>query len=111
MFAAETIIAQNVLGQQNNNGFGIGAAGGANATALPTKTNDVQLLGAKPTWSSVAEDPAPTVGDIWAAEIQDQQNAANAGADAQINADAAAAVASALGSAAPAAPAAPAKYI
>ncbi|KAF2660034.1 hypothetical protein K491DRAFT_107355 [Lophiostoma macrostomum CBS 122681] len=102
MFAAETIIAQNVLNGNNNNNFGIGAAGLSNGTAaaLPTKTNDVQLLAAKPTWSEVAEDPAATVGNIWAQEIQDAQNVDNNAADNQVNADAAAAEKQALDQAA-----------
>jgi hypothetical protein len=97
VFAAQTLIAQDILGgDNNNNDFGIGSGDSNQSAAFPTKTNDVQLLGAKPTWSEVAEDPAATVGDVWAQEIQDAQNVDNNAADNQANADAAAAEKQAL---------------
>lgn len=106
VFAAETLIAQNILGNgngngnNNNNGLGNGIGQLSNGTgvaaALPTQTAGVQLFGDKPTWSSVAADPAATLGGIWQAELQDAQDAANNNNDNQANADAAQAVKQAL---------------
>lgn len=89
VFDSRTLIAQDVLGNnafQNIGQFGgiAGATGALNAE-LPTKTAGVQLFGAKPTWSSVAEDPAATLGGIWQGALQDLQNGENDQADAQLN--------------------------
>jgi len=91
VFASETLIAQDILG----GGFGgVGVGGGVgfdNGSApLPTQTANVQLLGQKPTWSSVADDPAATLGGVWQAELEDAQNADNNGADNACNDQAAA---------------------
>ncbi|OAL04984.1 hypothetical protein IQ06DRAFT_290957 [Phaeosphaeriaceae sp. SRC1lsM3a] len=89
IFDSRTLIAQDILA---NNAFGnIGQFNGiAGATdvlqnALPTRTQGVQLFGAKPTWSSVAADPAATLGGIWQAELQDLQKNDNDQQDNQLN--------------------------
>ncbi|KAJ4373357.1 hypothetical protein N0V83_003652 [Neocucurbitaria cava] len=93
IFDSRTLIAQDILGNnafQNIGQFGgvAGATGGLNA-ALPTKTAGIQLFGAKPTWSSVANDPAATLGGIWQAALQDLQAGSNDGQDMQLNEQAA----------------------
>ncbi|KAF2241157.1 hypothetical protein BU26DRAFT_182136 [Trematosphaeria pertusa] len=93
IFDSRTLIAQDILGGGFGGVAGIGGVGGvaaATGAVLPTKTNDVQLLGAKPTWSSVAEDPAATLGGVWQAELEDLQKADQDAADNGVNADAAA---------------------
>ncbi|KAF1844374.1 uncharacterized protein K460DRAFT_388216 [Cucurbitaria berberidis CBS 394.84] len=89
VFDSRTLIAQDVL---RNNAFGnIGQVGGiAGATgvlnnALPTKTAGIQLFGAKPTWSSVAEDPAASLGGIWQSALEDLQKGENDQQDNQLN--------------------------
>ncbi|KAF2683661.1 hypothetical protein K458DRAFT_418650 [Lentithecium fluviatile CBS 122367] len=86
VFDAKTLIAQDILGG-GFNGVGGGFAGQSNGAnfALPTKTNNVQLFGAKPTWSSIAEDPAATLGGVWQAELEDLQKAEQDNADNEIN--------------------------
>lgn len=89
LFDSRTLIAQDIL---QNNAFGnIGQFGGvAGATgildaALPTKTNGIQLFGARPTWSSVAADPAATLGAIWQQSLQDLQGNENDEVDNKLN--------------------------
>lgn len=86
VFEAKTLIAQDILGGGfnglNNNGFAAPTNFANNGVALPTKTRGVQLFGAKPTWSSVASDPAATLGGIWQNELQALQKADD---DAAIN--------------------------
>ncbi|OAL44366.1 hypothetical protein IQ07DRAFT_592436 [Pyrenochaeta sp. DS3sAY3a] len=89
VFDSKTLIANQVL---NNNAFGnIGQFGGiAGATGvlnanLPTKTAGIQLFGAKPTWSSVAADPAATLGGIWEGAIQDLQSGEFDAQDNELN--------------------------
>jgi hypothetical protein len=109
IFDSKTLIAQDILGRGgfggNNNifggsniGSGIGGVGSSNVggipgvagasnggVAMPTKTNNVQLFGAKPTWSQVAEDPAATLGGVWQAELEDLQKNEQDGADNAMN--------------------------
>jgi hypothetical protein len=89
VFDQRKLIAQDILG---NNAFGrigqvngIAGATGALNGAFPTKTQGVQLFGAKPTWSSIAEDPAATLGAIWQNSVQDLQKADNDQADMKLN--------------------------
>lgn len=89
VFDSRTLIAQDILG---NNAFGnigqfngIAGATGVLQNALPTRTQGVQLFGAKPTWSSVAADPAATLGGVWQAELQDLQKNENDQQDNQLN--------------------------
>lgn len=87
VFDAKTLIAQDILGG-GFNGIGGGFAGqsnGVNNFALPTKTNNVQLFGAKPTWTQVAEDPAATLGGVWQAELEDLQKVEQDNADNELN--------------------------
>jgi hypothetical protein len=94
IFDSRTLIAQDILGNdafQSIGKFGgIAGATGALSNDLPTKTAGVQLFGAKPTWSSVAEDPAATLGGIWQSALEDLQKADNDANDAQLNQEAAA---------------------
>lgn len=92
LFEARTLVAQDIIG--NGIGGGIGAGVGGNgfagvsgAAALPTKTRGVQLLDARPTWTSVIEDSAATQGAIWQAEIEALQQAEQDAADNQLNND------------------------
>ncbi|KAF9734697.1 hypothetical protein PMIN06_012120 [Paraphaeosphaeria minitans] len=90
LFESQAIIATQVLGGRGRgNGFGgiagVGNGRGTNAAVLPTKTADVQLFGARPTWSVVAEDPAATLGAVWQAELEDLQKADQDAADNQAN--------------------------
>jgi hypothetical protein len=89
IFDSKTLIAQDVLGNGAFNAIqGFGGVAGATAAfdaAVPTKTNGVQLLGAKPTWSSVAADPAATLGAIWQSNLLDLQKADNDEADNKLN--------------------------
>ncbi|RMZ68641.1 hypothetical protein GMOD_00008367 [Pyrenophora seminiperda CCB06] len=90
IFDTRTLVAQDILrgnaiGRLGSVG-GVAGATGVVANALPTKTAEYQLLGAKPTWSAVADDPAADLGGIWADAVQDMQNNANDGADIQLNA-------------------------
>jgi hypothetical protein len=89
VFDQRKLVAQDILG---NNAFqNIGQFGGiAGATAalnqaFPTKTQGVQLFGAKPTWTSIAEDPAATLGAIWQGAVEDLQKADNDAADIKLN--------------------------
>lgn len=89
VFDSRTLIAQDILA---NNAFGnigqfngIAGATGVLQNALPTRTQGVQLFGAKPTWSSVAADPAATLGGVWQAELQDLQKNDNNQQDNQLN--------------------------
>ncbi|KAF1914633.1 hypothetical protein BDU57DRAFT_531090 [Ampelomyces quisqualis] len=88
IFDSRTLIAQDILG---NNAFeNIGQFGGvAGATGalkdLPTKTQGIQLFGAKPTWSAVAADPAAVLGGIWQGAIEDLQKNENDEADNKLN--------------------------
>jgi hypothetical protein len=89
VFDSRTLIAQDILGNNAFNNIGqfggiAGATGALNA-ALPTRTQGVQLFGAKPTWSSVAADPAATLGGIWQNALQDLQKNDNNQADIQLN--------------------------
>jgi hypothetical protein len=77
VFDSRTLIAQDILG--------IAGATGALDKALPTKTAGIQLFGAKPTWTAVAEDPAATLGAIWQGALQDLQDAQNDEADNKLN--------------------------
>jgi hypothetical protein len=89
VFDSRTLIAQDVL---RNNAFGnigqfngiAGATGGLNQ-AFPTKTQGVQLFGAKPTWTSVAQDPAATLGSIWQGAVEDLQKNDNDQNDMKLN--------------------------
>ncbi|ORY09805.1 hypothetical protein BCR34DRAFT_589014 [Clohesyomyces aquaticus] len=87
IFQSEVLIASQIIdrfggqfgnGRNNNGGNrgGIAAATGiSNFNASePIPTGAVQVLGEKPTWSSVVEDPAATVAAAWEAELQDAQN-------------------------------------
>ncbi|KAF2034097.1 hypothetical protein EK21DRAFT_85890 [Setomelanomma holmii] len=89
VFDSRTLIAADILGNNafNNIAFAGGVAGatGAVGAALPTKTAGVQLFGAKPTWSTIAADPAATLGAIWQGALQDLQNNGNDVADMQLN--------------------------
>lgn len=89
VFDSRTLIAQDILGNDafnNIQGFnGVAGATGAFDKQFPTKTQAVQLLGAKPTWSSVAEDPAATLGGIWQQNLEDLQKADNDEADNKLN--------------------------
>jgi hypothetical protein len=89
IFDSRTLIAQDVLGNNAFNNIGqfggVAGATGALKNALPTRTQGVQLFGAKPTWSSVAADPAATLGSIWQNELQDLQDNKNDAADMQLN--------------------------
>lgn len=67
------------------NGGVAGATDGLKGQAFPTKTAGVQLFGAKPTWSSVAADPAATLGGIWQGALQDLQDNKNDEADNALN--------------------------
>ncbi|KAF2274665.1 uncharacterized protein EI97DRAFT_459945 [Westerdykella ornata] len=121
VFAQETLIAQdffaggkfaNIAGfngdlnafDLNNNVFNIPAKGFNNGkfnqgfdfnnngiAAFPTATADIQLFGARPTWSSVVEDPAATLGAIWQAELDDlnkvEFNGQDNGLNGQISAE------------------------
>ncbi|KAG9191594.1 hypothetical protein G6011_10328 [Alternaria panax] len=89
IFDSRTLIAQDILG---NNAFanlgGFGGIAGATAALdnkMPTKTAGVQLFGAKPSWTAVAEDPAATLGAIWQGALQDLQNADNDEQDNKLN--------------------------
>ncbi|KAH7128334.1 hypothetical protein B0J11DRAFT_504811 [Dendryphion nanum] len=101
IISQETLIAQNILGndfrnfdrnafiagKQNdrnnrNKGFNIGGKQNVN---IPTKTQNVQFFGARPTWSATASDPAATLGGFWANEIQDLQNVDNDVKDNELN--------------------------
>lgn len=101
VFDSKTLIAQDILGGGFGGGFnnvpGIGGVGGfagpTGGAILPTKTADVQLFGARPTWSSIADDPAATLGGIWQNELLDLQNANQDVSDNQINAAIAAQIA------------------
>ncbi|KAI4648984.1 uncharacterized protein J4E78_008501 [Alternaria triticimaculans] len=94
VFDSRTLIAQDILGGDafgKLGGFGgIAGATGALDGAMPTKTAGIQLFGAKPTWSAVAEDPAATLGAIWQGALQDLQDAQNDEADNKLNAQIAA---------------------
>lgn len=92
VFESQAIIATQVLGNGGNVGNG---RQNFNAS-IPTKTADVQLFGARPTWSAIAEDPAATLGAVWQAELQDLQNVEQDGADNQVNDQAAQQVKQAL---------------
>jgi hypothetical protein len=88
VFDSRTLIAQDILG---NNAFanigqfnGVAGAKGA-LGAFPTKTQGIQLFGAKPTWSSVAADPAATLGGIWQGAVEDLQRNDNDEADNKLN--------------------------
>ncbi|KAL5117957.1 hypothetical protein ACEQ8H_004102 [Pleosporales sp. CAS-2024a] len=72
-------IAQQLQLNVNNNNNN-------NTAPLPTKTQAFQLLAAKPTWSTVAPDPAATLAPIWQQSLQDLQSGANDAHDAQLNA-------------------------
>jgi hypothetical protein len=91
VFDSKTLIAKDILGNnafQNIIGGAVGGIAGATApvnNALPTKTAGVQLFGAKPTWSAVAEDPAAALGSVWQNAVQDMQNNAMDGQDMQLN--------------------------
>lgn len=89
IFDSKTLIAQDILGNGAFNqigGFGgVAGATGVFDNALPTKTNAIQLLGARPTWSSVAEDPAATLGSIWQNNLQDLQSNQNDEQDNKVN--------------------------
>lgn len=89
IFDSKTLVAQDILANGAfNNIKGFGGVAGATGTfdkALPTKTNGVQLLGAKPTWSSVAEDPAAKLGGIWESNVKDLQSGDNDEADNRLN--------------------------
>jgi hypothetical protein len=89
IFDSRTLIAQDILGNDafaKLGGFGgIAGATGALDKALPTKTAGIQLFGAKPTWTAVAEDPAATLGAIWQGALQDLQDAQNDEADNKLN--------------------------
>lgn len=98
IISQETLIAQNVLGNDfrnfDRNNFLAGKQQGKNqfqglninnGIPLPTKTNAVQFFGSKPTWTSVASDPAATLGDFWASEIQDLQRNENDVNDNNLN--------------------------
>jgi len=89
IFDSKTLIAQDVLANGAFNAIGgFGGVAGATAAfdaAIPTKTNAVQLLGAKPTWSSIAADPAATLGAIWQSNLLELQSQANDGADNGLN--------------------------
>ncbi|KAF2119971.1 hypothetical protein BDV96DRAFT_595575 [Lophiotrema nucula] len=86
VFEATAINAQNVLDGFGGNGGGIaaptgvaGVAGfGASGVSAPQQTADVQFFGEKPTWSSIAEDPAATAAAAWQAELLDLNNVGNA---------------------------------
>ncbi|KAF2743969.1 hypothetical protein M011DRAFT_489295 [Sporormia fimetaria CBS 119925] len=68
----ETLIAQNILNNgvfENNNNFNNGFDN--QNVVFPTATADFQLFGARPTWSTIAADPAATLGAIWQAELDD----------------------------------------
>lgn len=89
VFDSKTLVAQDILG---NNAFrNIGQFGGvAGATGdlnrnLPTKTAGVQLFGARPTWTAVAEDPAATLGGIWQSALEDLQKGEFDAQDNQLN--------------------------
>lgn len=89
VFDSKTLVAQDILGNnafQNIGQFGgiAGATGDLNRD-LPTKTAGIQLFGAKPTWSAVAEDPAANLGGIWQAALEDLQRADNDQQDNQLN--------------------------
>jgi hypothetical protein len=97
-FASTAIVAQNVFNQFGNvggfnlnNGIAIptGIAGNGNAfgsgAAFPTATNDVQFFGAKPTWSTIVEDPANTAAAAWQAELQGAQDLNNVNAGNEAN--------------------------
>jgi hypothetical protein len=93
IFDQRTLIAQDVL---KNNAFqnigqfnGVAGAKGADQlnAAIPTKTQGVQLFGAKPTWDAVAEDPAANLGGIWQGAIEDLQKNDNDQQDMQLNAE------------------------
>ncbi len=81
---AEDILRDNAFANLGNFG-GIAGATGALEKALPTKTAGIQLFGAKPTWTSVVEDPAATLGAIWQGALQDLQNAENDEQDNKLN--------------------------
>ncbi|KAL1598916.1 hypothetical protein SLS60_008061 [Paraconiothyrium brasiliense] len=92
VFESQALIATQVLGNRGS-GFGgiagVGNVPATNAAQLPTKTADLQLFGARPTWSVVAEDPAATLGAVWQAELEDLQKVEQDQADNQVNNDAA----------------------
>ncbi|KAF2827976.1 hypothetical protein CC86DRAFT_202478 [Ophiobolus disseminans] len=89
VFDSRTLIAQDILGGDAFNqiqGFGgVAGATGAFNNAFPTKTQGVQLFDAKPTWSSIAADPAATLGGIWQQNIEDLQKNDNDEADNKLN--------------------------
>jgi flagellar biosynthesis GTPase FlhF len=91
VFDSRKLIAQDILGNnafQNIGQFnGVAGATGAVRNDIPTKTQGVQLFGAKPTWTAVAEDPAAALGGIWEQNIQDLQKNDNDAADIQLNAE------------------------
>lgn len=84
VFDSRTLIAQDILGA-NFNGIQNIVGGNVGNGAFPTKTAGVQLFGAKPTWSSVADDPAATLGGIWQGELEDLQKSDNDQADNDLN--------------------------
>jgi hypothetical protein len=93
IFDQRTLIAQDVLKDNafQNIGQFNGVAGAKDGkqlnAAIPTKTQGVQLFGAKPTWDAVAEDPAANLGGIWQGAIEDLQKNDNDQQDMQLNAE------------------------
>ena len=91
IFDSRKLIAQDILGNnafQNIGQFnGIAGATGPVRNDIPTKTQGVQLFGAKPTWTAVAEDPAAALGGIWEQNIQDLQKNDNDANDINLNAE------------------------
>ncbi|RAR11984.1 hypothetical protein DDE82_000324 [Stemphylium lycopersici] len=89
VFDSRTLVAQDILGGNAFNNIGqFGGVAGATAAladALPTKTAGIQLFGAKPTWTDVAEDPAATLGAIWQGALEDLQKAENDEEDNKLN--------------------------
>ncbi|KAF1995618.1 hypothetical protein P154DRAFT_580679 [Amniculicola lignicola CBS 123094] len=90
IFEAQTLNAQNFFDGGNGIGGGIRsiptATGNFVNASFPTQTADVQLFGARPTWTDIAEDPAATLGGIWQRELEDLANFDNNKNDNDLNA-------------------------
>ncbi|CAI6336479.1 unnamed protein product [Periconia digitata] len=86
LFEARTLVAADIVGKGFGNGVGgNGFAGISGAAVLPTKTRGVELLAARPTWTSVIDDAAAQQGAIWQAEIENLQKAEQDAADNELN--------------------------
>lgn len=91
VFDERKLVAQDILGGNAFQNIGreggiAGATGALNLNReLPIKTAGVQLFGARPTWTEVAQDPAATLGAIWQGALEDLQRGDNDAQDMALN--------------------------